>query len=739
MDTPQNASVNIQTELSRDLGLTSALAIGVGTMIAAGIFTLSGLAIRNVGSAAIASFLLAAAVATITALTYCEFVSIYPESGEGYLYARKTFAAPFAYFVGWTLILGYTSSCAFYIASLSSYFQEFVIHIPYEALSGIVALAILTLLNIKGTKESGSFQVVVTTAKVFLLGWFIAGGLFYIDPGEVVAKFSTDIFKISSTAGMVFITFFGFSAIAASAGEVKNPVQNIPRAIFISMGIVTFLYTLVVLAVLAAGLTEYNEAAMGEAAQRFLGPIGGMVIVGGALFSMISASNASIMAGSRVILSMSRLGHLPQEFGIVNPQTRTPVIALILVGGGILAFTVAMPLEDLAHFADTVLLLALILVNMALIIHRRKYPDLQRSFRVPFVPILPGAGIIANIYLLSQILHHVLPVTAACGCMLVGVLAFLAWKGTQSEEVAIPGTPSRVALGRFASSEGKFRILVPLANPANVKQLMDLAVAIAGERSGEIVALRVALVPEQMPPTREDSYVERERKLLELAHTNAAQHGIPVTSLVRVGHNAARAILETARERHCNLIILGWKGYTSTTQKILGEVADAVVNHARTDIMLVKLVDNTPMCRFLLPTAGGQHARLAEEYAASVVRFQKQAPASITVCSVTQKNAQQNIQTAVEEKLDQAIARIKGKNGLTIDKTVIYHESVIDGIIEEGKNYDAIVVGAAGGSIYPQMLFGNIPENIAKNYDRPVIVVKKYNPIKALLGRVMGE
>ena len=94
----------IETELSRDLGLTSALAIGIGTMIAAGIFTLSGLAINNVGSGAIVSFILAAIVATFTALTYCEFVSIYPQTGEGYLYARKTFAAPVAYFVGRVIV-----------------------------------------------------------------------------------------------------------------------------------------------------------------------------------------------------------------------------------------------------------------------------------------------------------------------------------------------------------------------------------------------------------------------------------------------------------------------------------------------------------------------------------------------------------------------------------------------------------------------------------------------------------
>ena len=169
------AGPKVVAGLSRDLGLVSALAIGTGTMIAAGIFTLSGLAVGYVGSAAIVSFLLAAIVATFTALTYCEFTSIYPFSGEGYLYARKTFPPLLAYLVGWCLLLGYASSCAFYIASLSSYFNEFIWHFAISALPGIIFLALLTLLNMKGTKESGTFQIVVTAVKIVLLIWFITG------------------------------------------------------------------------------------------------------------------------------------------------------------------------------------------------------------------------------------------------------------------------------------------------------------------------------------------------------------------------------------------------------------------------------------------------------------------------------------------------------------------------------------------------------------------------------------
>lgn len=735
MEKLPKSPIAIETELSRDLGLVSALAIGVGTMVAAGIFTLSGLAIRNVGSAALASFLLAAIIALFTALTYCEFTSIYPYSGEGYRYARETFPRPIAYIVGWALFLGYTSSCAFYISSFSSYFIEFVYHTPFEALSGLVVLVLLTLVNIKGTKESGTFQIIITIAKVILLFWFVSGGIGEVSLSQLTERFSTDLVKIGSTATLVFITFFGFSAIAASAGEMKDPVKNIPRAIFLSMGIVTVLYSMVVLVIIAADLSEYTEAAMGTAAQRFLGPIGGLVIVAGALFSMISASNASIMAGSRVTMSMSRFGHFPKMFGFIHQRTRTPIVSLILVGGTISLFAVFFSLEDLAHFADTVLLLALIFVNAALIAHRRKFPKIERPFRVPLVPLLPILGIVANFYLLSQILNHALPVLAAAAAMIVGFVVFMSWKGLQAEEELIPGTPSRVVLERAAiQAEKRFRVLVPIANPANIEILIDLAAAIAAERGGEIVALRVAQVPDQVSPTMENKYVERDRPLLERAHASAQKRNIPTTSLIRVGHDAARAILETARQRDCSLILMGWKGYTSTARKILGEVVDNVVKNARSDIILVKLDGDPTFDKLLLPTAGGDHAKCAEDYAASLVGSGK---GSLTVCNIVPLEAPQEEVDEAWKRLDDAVERITENRELKVDHLMIRHNSISVGIIQKAADFDAVVIGGTNRT-YPEILFGSIPELVAKHASKPVILVKHYQPIKALISRIMS-
>jgi nucleotide-binding universal stress UspA family protein len=240
-----------------------------------------------------------------------------------------------------------------------------------------------------------------------------------------------------------------------------------------------------------------------------------------------------------------------------------------------------------------------------------------------------------------------------------------------------------------------------------------------------------------MPPSfEEDKYIDRETPILELAYDCAKKHGVPMTTLLRIGHNAARAILETARERECDLIIMGWKGYTKTSKKILGEITDAVVANARTDLMLVKLVGERPLQRFLLPTAGGEHARRAEEYAVHLAGAQS---GSLTISSVVKPGATNEAMKEVNLRLSDAVTRVGAMKSIDVKSTIITHASVTEGILQRAKDYDAIVVGATGRGLVPQLLFGHIPENIAKKSDRTVRLVKHYQRVKALLGRVMRE
>lgn len=728
-----------QGELHRSLGFTTALAIGVGTMIAAGIFTLSGLAIRNVGSSAIISFVLAAFVSLFTALTYCEFVSIYPKSGEGYLYARKTYVAPVAYLVGIALFLGYISSCSFYLSSLSTYFQEFVWHTRFEKLSGVVFLIALILLNVKGSKESGTFQVVVTFAKVVLLIWFIFGGLRFLSIDQVLDKVSTDIVQIVQTSSLVFITFFGFSAIAASAGEVKNPVKNIPKAIFWSMGIVSILYILVVLVIITSDLTEYNEAAMGMAAKKFLGNIGGMVIVGGGIFSMISASNASIMAGSRVALAMSDLGHLPKVIGKIHPSFNTPWISVLGVGGLILLFTVLLPLEDLAHFADTVLLFALIMVNIALIIHRRRFPHLERPFRVPLYPLTPIIGIIANLYLFIQLLSHPMPLSLALFTIAVGIVGFLYWKGTLPDEEGFEGEPSKLVIETHAPDEKERSktIIVPIYNPNSIADLIGLAANLAKEQDASVTALHVVKIDENEPLKYNFNDFSEQSELLQKAQEASIKYGLTLGTMIRIGHDAARAILEAAREIHADIIILGWKGSASTSHQIMGNVIDTVSTLAKRDIIIFRSGKGNPIEKILLPSGGGTHAKAAEIFGGGLA---KAVAGSITVMRVvTQYNLSEEEQAEEIAQLDESKKRIEKACGVNVASKLIHHPHISSAVKDESASYDTVIIGATRNSMYHHVLFGAIPETLAKELDTNIILVKHYSAFDAVWGKVLSE
>jgi len=229
-----------------------------------------------------------------------EFASIYSENGGGYLFTSRTFEERdlLTCGIGMSLFLGYTGTTAFYLATMDEWFVRFIIPeslswLPHGT-AGVSVAVLLGVLNARGTEESGTFQLLVSGAKVAILFAFIAGAFTFRGPttavGNFASQFSTDVVGILSIAALAFITFFGFSAIAASAGEVIEPRKTVPRAIAASIITVTILYTLVVVAMTNSTvppevIAQEGETAMGEVAAGFLGPIGRSLIVAGAVFS----------------------------------------------------------------------------------------------------------------------------------------------------------------------------------------------------------------------------------------------------------------------------------------------------------------------------------------------------------------------------------------------------------------------------------------------------------------------
>ncbi|MFC7046435.1 amino acid permease [Halobacteriaceae archaeon GCM10025711] len=781
----------VETELDRDIGIVGAIALGVGTMIAAGIFVLSGLAVSNVGAMAIVAFVIAAIVASFTAFAYAEFASIYPESGGGYAYVANTFDSNLTYIVGWSMILGYPASAAFYLASFSDWFDRFIVPLfstglqdalPFW-LSGLVILGLLVALNLKGTEESGQFQILVTAMKVILIVVFLYGGLQAFDATTIqqsVAENLTKYRQIGLTSALVFITFFGFEAIATNAEEIEDPGRNVPRAIFISMGFVTIVYALVVLVVTlainnpdylellisvvdgvtnAAGaeefITENGELAMGYAASFYLGDVGFYVIIVGALFSMLSAANATVLAGSRVKLAMSRRDHLPSRFQQLHPSFNTPYWSVLLTGGlitfFIFFFTVLpevvfgtttihtdllsfhMGIEAIAHFADFMLLTGLIVVNIAIVRSRQKYPDIDRGFEVPAVPFVPAVALLANLVLIANVDRAALLFGVLAE--LVGIAAWFLVIGTPDEEAFERETPTVIQQTNPDSRD--YQLLVPIANPDHVEQLMRTARDIAADRNGEILVLSVVDLPDQTPLSAGQAEARKRQEILEEAmETTAGGSGedVPVNGIVRIGHHVDAAILHTITQYDSDAVLLGWRGREQWRRDVvLGSTVDQVVRNADCDVLVERMGADGLPDSILVPTAGGPHAEYAAEVARAIAHT---TGASITVLSVVEPDVTDKQREAASASVEDVAASL---DDVSCDTRLVESTDVVDGIVEVSSEHDLTIIGATREGLFQQLVFGSIPEAVGQRAEGTVIMAKRNLGITSSLRRLFAR
>ena len=338
MSSDAEAPQSAELAFARTLGLFDATMIGVGAMIGAGIFVLTGIAAGESGPASILAFALNGAVTLLTAFAYAELATAIPEAGGGYAYVRRAFPGAVGFTAGWMLWFAYTVACSLYALGFAGYFWEFFLkYLPRvsEGAFGLVgeggAILLVTLLigvafirlNARGAEVTGKTENVLTVTKLFVLGIFIVYGLRRVAdmPDQAVQSF-TPFFPegmggVFVAMGLTFIAFEGYDLIATVAEEIKEPEKNIPKATFLCLGITMVMYLLILFVSLAAVTTpdgqpswqflgDYGETAIVRAAEGFMPAFGVAIIVFGGLLSTMSALNATVMASSRVAFSMRR-------------------------------------------------------------------------------------------------------------------------------------------------------------------------------------------------------------------------------------------------------------------------------------------------------------------------------------------------------------------------------------------------------------------------------------------------
>ncbi|HRN73476.1 MAG TPA: amino acid permease, partial [Ginsengibacter sp.] len=425
------ASATGEHTLKRTLSAGALVALGIGAIIGAGLFSLTGLAASHyAGPGIMISFIIAAVGCGLAGLCYAEFASMIPVAGSAYTYSYATMGEFIAWVIGWDLVLEYAVGSATVASSWSGYFgkllsnyglsfPEELMRTPFEGgilnLPAVFIVVIMSLILIRATSESAWVNALLVVLKVSIVLVFIIIGFNYIRPENHIPlipenKGSFGEFGWSGiirAAGVVFFAYIGFDAVSTAAQETKNPKKAMPIGIMGSLIICTVLYIL--FAYVMTGVTNYtNFAGDGLApvatAIDWMGPmVNGVVprpdypwlnnlIIIAVLLGYSSVILVMLLGQSRVFYSMSTDGLLPKVFSAIHPKHRTPYKSNLLFMIFVSVFAAFVPGKIVGEMTSIGTLFAFILVSAGVLVMRSTMKDAPRAFRVPLVPFIPVLG-----------------------------------------------------------------------------------------------------------------------------------------------------------------------------------------------------------------------------------------------------------------------------------------------------------------------------------------------------------
>ena len=739
--------------LSRDLGLFDVTMIGVGAMIGAGIFVLTGVAAGAAGPALVLAFLLNGIVAALTAMAYAELGSAFPEAGGGYLWVKEALGGTQGFLGGWMSWFAHAVAGSLYALAFGSFASELYLMaglpdfgLSHQALKlGFMTIIVIafTYLNYRGASETGAVGNVVTMTKVVILALFCGFGLYAMvtHPEGWTTRFTEGFMPegwsgVVVAMGLTFIAFEGYEIIAQSGEEIKDPKRNLPRATFISIGVVVVIYVIVAFVAIGAitapdGMRTYQflgekgEIAIVEAASQIM-PFGAIILLISAVASTMSALIATTYSSSRVSFAMGRDFNLPTVFSKIHPVRHTPYWAVIISGILIAVMAWSLPIEDVAAAADLMFLFLFIQVNVSVLRLRLRRPDLDRGFVTPFFPFIPLIAIVAMIAL-AIFLYTFSPIGWYVGMAWIVIGMLLYWGYfTKIEQLE---KPKEILMEEVLVSKD-YSVLVPVATQGQAHILGQIGAILAKKYDGEVLALNIARVPPQLELSEGRIFLREGRSSLEAVINEARRWDVPVHTMIRLGRNVAQAVRRTVEENASDLIVLGWPGYTKTSGRAFGSVIDDIVNNPPADIAVVRYREYRPLKRILVPVAGGPNSHRAVRMAANMAEVAQDGPAEVTVLRVLRTGATQAELTRGHKDMAHSIEGIAYDFNLKL----VEGSDVTQTILEVAEDYDLIIIGATNEPMFKTLLVGNIPEQVALKAKVTTIMVKRRSgPIKSLL------
>ncbi len=743
-------------ELAKDLGLLSAMTIGIGTMIGAGIFVLPGEAARAAGPAVVASFVIGGLIALINAMAVSELGTAMPKAGGGYYYVNRGLGPLFGSITGLGDWMGLAFASAFYCIGFGGYLAELLdgtmfalptlvlgpVIITEIQIGAVIAGIIFVGVNYIGAKETGGLQTVIVFILLGILTIFAVTGWLSFDWGTLVVDGWTPqgSAAILPATGLVFVSFLGYAKIATVAEEMKNPGRNLPIAVIGSVAIVTVIYAILV--AIMVGVVPWNRldenvpvsdvAEVTFAGLPVLGVVGVTLITLAALLATASSANASILSSARINFAMGRDEIVTDWLNEIHPRFATPYRSILVTGGLILVFILAFgrDLRILATAASVLHLIVYALMNLALIAFREAdVPEYDPSFTVPLYPITPilGAGCSLGLIYFIPVEAQILSVLFVLGAVIWYYL--YARKHTPivgaieryilDHPDEVPSAAVEVAERTVPDGRGPYRILVPLANPETERSLIELATRIASQYpAGEINAVHMVQVPDQTPLTvATDRFEEESEPLLEQArdHAKAVDPDVEIHTTSIASHDPFNTIYGRARTMDADLIIMGWGGRRAWTSGTADRRLRDLRRRLPADILALK-DRGLATDRILLPTAGGPDSKLSAEIARAL---QSSAESTVSLLHVV---------NSPEERADgEAFLRAwAGDHDLAAVDFIIETDGDVEGaVIDHAADHTLVVLGATGRGLLSRLLTDSLHSEIVESVECSVVLAER--------------
>ncbi|MFD1641920.1 amino acid permease [Halohasta litorea] len=762
-------------ELAKDLTLTSALTIGIGTMIGAGIFVLPGAAVEQAGPLAAGAFVLGGFIAIFTALSASELGTAMPKSGGAYFYINRSLGPMFGSIAGWGNWIGLTFASAFYMFGFGEYVIAFkplfisifeaapfgdllitVLNVPGTLLAPIPlsSAKIIALLgavffvsvNYFGAKETGKLQNIIVFTLLGILTVFTLFGVLNADLETLRPIAPEGYTPLLPLTGLIFVSYLGFVQITSVAEEIQDPGRNLPIAIVGSVVIVTVIYALVLLAVLAAVPNEVvagNDTAVVDVAQLLMGPLGALALLFGGLLATASSANASILSSSRINFAMGRDKIVSPELNEVHDRFGTPYKSIALTGGLIVLFILVGNLELLATAGSVLHLVVYGLLNIGLVVMREADPDeYEPEFTVPLYPIVPILGAVLSFALIGFIRPR--SSLVLCGIFVaLSVVWYFAYarsrttaEGVLSEYILSQSEEMPDAAVSAASSVkpdgGEYRVMVPLSNPRTERDLIELGSLIAKAKGGTVVATHIVQVPDQTPLYAGSEHVDRidaeSEKLLEAAREDAETFGAPVETKTILSHRSFEEVFDAAKTDNADLVVMGWGG------------SDSALSAGRVESPLDELTSDLP-CDFLVmkdrgfdlsdvlvPTAGGYSSDLSAEIAEILLNE----GSNVSLLYVADDESEQADGEAFLEEW--AADRGLDAANLTVDTS----GDVEGAIAHHATDHSMVIIGATREGLLSRLVRGSLAFDVLNDVDSSVLLAERPQE-RSLIDRLFGR